>query len=142
MFWKIKEFLKDDSGAVTVESVVVLGGSVWMAMVLVGDIGSATISVTDRINERLDYTAIVAQIHDSYGTGTATSGGGTQTGTDTGIAGGGVTGAGDTGGTSGDSGNTGNTGGGNPGNDKDVGNAGENPNGKDGWGDGTKGRSR
>lgn len=116
MFQKLANFIRDEAGAVSVDFIVVWGGSMWMALGLVGDIGTATLSVTDKINDRLEYTSVVAEIVGDYGPG---SGGGTDS-----ASGGTVDCVG------------------NPGNDKCVGNAGENPNGKGGWGSGSNGRSR
>ncbi len=117
----LAKFLRDESGAVTVDSVVVLGGSMWMSLALAVDVGAATIDVTEKINERLEYSNIVAEILGEYGPGSDLDGGSApQSGSD------------------GDAG-CGNPG--NPGNDKCVGNAGENPNGKGGWGEGDRGRS-
>lgn len=121
MIKEFKRFLSDETGAVTIDSVIVMGGSVWMAAAVVGDISVATMGVTDKINERLEYASIVADIMGDFGPG----------------------GAQDT-----NSNNSSGSGGGsddcvgNPGNNKCVGNAGENPNGKGGWGSGSRGRSR
>jgi len=112
----IKEFLRDEGGAVTVDSAVVLGGSIWMALSIVTDVSVATMSVTDKINERLEYSTIVAELLGEYGPDSGSDG--------------------DSGGDSGDVDCVGN-----PGNDKCVGNAGENPNGGDDWGSGSNGMS-
>lgn len=69
MFDRFKTFLLDDSGAVTVDSVVVMGGVVWMGAAVVSDIGFATMSVTDKINERLEYSSVIAEILGDYGPG-------------------------------------------------------------------------
>ncbi|MCB1336421.1 MAG: hypothetical protein KDK10_02825 [Maritimibacter sp.] len=111
MFDRFKTFLLDDSGAVTVDSVIVMGGVVWMGAAVVGDIGVATMGVTDRINERLEYSSVIAEILGDYGPGSELDGGSMECNAA------------------------------NPGNDKCVGNAGENPNGDDDWGSGSNGRS-
>ncbi len=117
----IGNFLRDETGAVTVDSAVVLGGTMWMSVSLAMDIGVATMDVTEKINERLEYSSIIAEILGEYGPGSDLAGGSApQSGSD------------------GDAG-CGNPG--NPGNDKCVGNAGENPNGGDDWGEGDRGRS-
>jgi len=119
----LKTFIHDESGAVTVDYVVFLGGVATMALTIVSDIAQATMSITDRINERTSYESIIAEIEQSYGTDRPV-----------------VVGNNDS--DSGDSSTgSGGQGYGNPGNDKDVGKAGENPNGKGGWGNGRKGRS-
>lgn len=63
----LQKFLRDESGAVTIDSVVVLGGSMYMAMAIVADVGYATMGVTEKINERLEYATIIAEILDDYG---------------------------------------------------------------------------
>jgi len=102
------KFLRDETGAVTVDEVVVLGGSMWMAMALVTDIGYATMSVTDKINDRLEYATVISEILGEYGPGSDRAG---------------------------------SVEGNNPGNDKEVGNAGESPNGAD-FGTGENGMSQ
>jgi hypothetical protein len=82
-----------------------------MALSVVGDIAQGTLNLTDRIFERTTFESIIAEVEQSYS----------------------ATGSGDIGGNA--------NGNGNPGNDKDVGKAGENPSGKGGWGNGSKGRS-
>lgn len=111
MFDRFKTFLLDDSGAVTVDSVIVMGGVVWMGAAVVGDIGVATMGVTDRINERLEYSSVIADILGEYGPGAEQDGGEEEVDCV-----------------------------GNPGNAKCVGNAGENPNGDDDWGTGSQGQ--
>lgn len=119
MFKEFERFLRDETGAVTVDSVIVFGGSVWMAAAVVSDVSVATMGVTDKINERLEYSSIVAEIMGEYGPG-----GAQDSGSDTGSRA--------------ESGACA----GNPGNDKCVGNAGENPDGGDDWGTGSHGKSR
>lgn len=131
-----KDFFRDESGAVTVDYVVFLGGVATMALTIVGDIAQATMSLTDRINERTSYESIVAEIEQSYSPAKsreiADNNDGAQAGSDDGD------GSGENPGGSGSDGE----GYGNPGNDKNVGKAGENPNGKGGWGNGSKGKSQ
>lgn len=105
----LAKFLRDESGAVTVDSVVVLGGSAYMALALVADVGYATMSVTDKINERLEYSTVLAEILRDYGPGSERAG---------------------------------SVDGYNPGNDKEVGNAGEDPNASGEFGDGIRGVSQ
>ena len=118
-----ERFLRDETGAVTVDFVVVWGGTMWMAMGLVSDIGYATVGVSDRISERLEYSTILSEILDDYGPG---SEGGSSSG-------------------SGDDSGGGSDDGvdcvGNPGNDKCVGNSGEDPNGDGEWVSGSLGMS-
>ena len=113
MLTKFRKFLADESGNATIESLVVIGGSVWMAGVVLTDVSVATMGVTERLEHRLEYTSIVSDILSDYGP----SSGSASSGADAEFCAG------------------------NPGNDKCVGNAGEEPNGKDGWGEGTRGRS-
>ena len=113
----ILKFLRDDTGAVTVDSVGVIGGSIWMAMTIAGDIGAATLVLSEKIDNRLEYESILQEILDSHGPEAVVvdeSDSGSDDEVDC------V---------------------GNPGNDKCVGNAGENPNGQGGWGSGSRGRS-
>ncbi len=119
MLRSFKRFLRDERGNVTLESLVVIGGSVWMAGVVVGDISVATMGVTERLESRLEYSSIVNDILDGYGPNSELAGG-----------------------SDGDSGSDDEVDcDGNPGNDKCVGNAGENPNGGDDWGSGSNGMS-
>ncbi|GGD47093.1 hypothetical protein [Sinisalibacter lacisalsi] len=128
----IRVFIQDENGAVTVDYVVFLGGVVWMGMTIVGDVARATMHLTDRVNERTSYELIISEIQQSYSSGVA------PVADDTGDQGGNDNG--DEPDDDGDSGSS-DEGLGNPGNDKNVGRAGENPNGKGGWGNGSKGRS-
>ncbi|MCB1328707.1 MAG: hypothetical protein KDK28_04260, partial [Maritimibacter sp.] len=64
----VKKFLGDETGNVTIESLVVIGGSVWMAGVIVTDISTATLAVTERLETRLEYRTIVEDILGGYGT--------------------------------------------------------------------------
>jgi len=131
-----KKFFHDESGAVTVDYVVFLGGVATMALTIVGDIAQATMSLTDRINERASYETIVAEIEQSYSPAKSR-----EIADDSDDA---EAGSGDDDGSGenpGDS-DADDEGYGNPGNDKDVGKAGENPNGKGGWGNGTRGKSQ
>ena len=101
-----------------------------MALAIVTDVSVATMNVSDKINERLEYASILAEILDDYGPGSDLDGGsGSESNR-----------APESGGDSSDDGESDCAG--NPGNNKCVGNAGETPNGKDGWGDGDKGRSK
>lgn len=120
----LKRFWNDESGAVTVDYVVFLGGVVWMGMTVVGDVARASMSLTDQVVERMSYSAIVADIYGAFGPDSVAQNAGVE---------------GDAG-SNPDNGSE--SGAGNPGNNKNVGNAGENPNGKGGWGSGDKGRSR
>lgn len=123
MINSIKRFLRDENGFVTIESLVVMGGSVWMAGVVLTDITIATIGVTTRLETRLDYTSIVAEVLQEYGP---------ESTSDSGVVSSEQTGSG----SNGEDDCVGN-----PGNDKCVGNAGENPNGGSDWGSGSNGMS-
>ena len=114
MLRSLKRFLRDERGNVTIESLVVIGGSVWMMGVVVGDISVATMGVTERLENRLEYSSIINDILDSHGPDSELAGG------------------------SGDDPEFCDA---NPGNEKCVGNAGENPNGGDDWGSGSNGMS-
>ena len=113
MIKSIERFLRDERGNVTMESLVVIGGSVWMAGVVIGDISVATMGVTERLESRLEYSSIVNDILAGYGPESELAGGsGSDVDCDA-----------------------------NPGNEKCVGNAGERPNEADDWGLGSKGMS-
>lgn len=111
----IEEFIKDETGAVTVDAVVVIGGSMLMGQTIVMDVSRGVMSLSDRMDARLE------AIGDDYLPGGQYYPGNAQPTSGTG---------GETGGNNG-----------NPGNDKNVGNAGENPNGQGGWGGGSNGMS-
>ncbi|MCB1349060.1 MAG: hypothetical protein KDK11_10590, partial [Maritimibacter sp.] len=68
MINRFKEFLRDESGNATIESLVVIGGSVWMAGVVVTDVTFASMTVTEKLNNRLEYTSIVSDILGDFGT--------------------------------------------------------------------------
>ena len=118
MLRSFKEFLRDERGNVTLESLVVIGGSVWMAGVVLTDISVATMGVTERLESRLEYSSIINDILDSHGPESERAGG-----SDSG---------------SGDDPEFCDA---NPGNAKCVGDAGENPNGGSDWGSGSFGMS-
>lgn len=63
----IRRFLRDESGAATVDYAVFPGGAVWMGMTVVGDIASATMFVTERVNTRMTYASIVEDIYGTFG---------------------------------------------------------------------------
>ncbi len=65
----LTNFLRDEGGAVTVDSVAVLGGSAWMAVALVGDVAAATLDLSEDISNRLEYASVLAEILDDYGPG-------------------------------------------------------------------------
>jgi Flp pilus assembly pilin Flp len=60
-------FLRDESGAVTVDSIVVLGGLTWMLVAVVIDIGAASVALTDRVSDELEYNQVLHNILDGYG---------------------------------------------------------------------------
>lgn len=64
----IKTFLRDERGNATIESLVVIGGSVWMMGVVLTDVSVATMDVTERLGHRLEYTSIVSDILGDFGT--------------------------------------------------------------------------
>lgn len=141
MLTRFKEFLRDEEGAVTVEYVVVVGGTVTMVTRLMIDISVAVAAfatmtgdflASDHLSDMLfntHYNSSYSAPADGGGTddGTATESGTTS---DSGTA---TDGGTDDGSTATD---------GNPGNDKDVGKAGETPDGGDDWGTGSNGKSR
>ena len=67
MINRFKEFLRDESGNATIESLVVIGGSVWMAGVVVTDVTFASMTVTEKLNNRLEDTSIVSDILGDFG---------------------------------------------------------------------------
>jgi len=76
----IGRFLRDESGAVTVDYTVFLGGVIWMGMTIVGDVATATMFVTDKVNTRMSYARIVEEIHGSFGPDSVAGGGGDEDG--------------------------------------------------------------
>ncbi|WP_298491973.1 hypothetical protein [uncultured Maritimibacter sp.] len=119
---RIGAFLRDETGAITVDFVVVVGGSMLMGYTVVTDVSRGTLNFANDIDSyltaisELDLTKTRGQIvvdPDAFSNSSDLS-----AGTD---------------------GQT--SSGGNPGNDKDVGNAGENPNGSGDWGSGSNGMS-
>ena len=60
-------FLRDESGAATVDSIVVLGGLSWMLVALAIDIGAATVVLSDRISHELEYNRAIYDILEGYG---------------------------------------------------------------------------
>lgn len=148
---RLGAFWTREDGAVTADYVVLLGGIVGVGITVVAEVkaGLDTLSTkiaTEIASIEVDPYAEIAVGGSSGGDGSsggASSGGsgGSSAGSggtgSSGSGSGGGTGGGDTG-----SGGSGTGGLGNPGNDKNVGKAGENPNGKGGWGSGSKGKSR
>ncbi len=63
----LKTFLRDETGAMSVDAIVVLGGATWMLMVVVSDIGLATIDLADRVGHELQYNSVVNDILEGYG---------------------------------------------------------------------------
>lgn len=70
MLTRFVEFLRDESGAVTADSVVVLGGLSYMFLALVLDIGSAAVNLADDINDELLYNETLHAILEGRGPGT------------------------------------------------------------------------
>ena len=62
-------FLRDESGAATVDSIVVLGGSTWMLVAVAIDVGAATVDLSDRISHELEYKQVLNDILEGYGPG-------------------------------------------------------------------------
>ena len=60
-------FLRDESGAATVDSIIVLGGSTWMMVAVAIDIGTATVNLSDRISHELEYNQVLNDILEGYG---------------------------------------------------------------------------
>lgn len=63
----VERFLRDETGAASVEEIVVLGGAMWMLVAVAMDIGSATITLGDRVSHELQYNAVIYDILDGYG---------------------------------------------------------------------------
>lgn len=127
-------FVDDDSGAVTVDFVVITGGVIGLGLAVVGEVRSGAVDLAGGINASLGGASVasiqqaLANVHAGGGGGSGSSEAG---GASEGSAGQGGSGAG-----------VGPSAGlGNPGNDKPVGKAGENPSGKD-FGDGIRGNSQ
>lgn len=114
------KFLRDESGQVSVDWTVLVAALMGTAIVVVAGVWSGADKISDGYEDFDAPTGIMTMFVNGDRSASAS-------GTDD-------TGTGDTGGESGNPGN--------PGNDKDVGKAGENPNGKGGWGSGDRGKSR
>lgn len=128
-------FWKEESGQLSVDWTVLVASLVGVSIAAATSVSISVRDVTDEydgINTGTGMMTMFAGRDDA-------SGGGSGTGSGTG----GNTGSGSNDSASGDSGGGADAAfcAGNPGNDKCVGKAGENPNGKGGWGGGTKGRS-
>lgn len=63
----IGKFLRDERGSVSVEEIVVLGGALWMLIAVVTDISVATVSLSDRISNELQYNSVLNDILEGYG---------------------------------------------------------------------------
>jgi len=63
----IDRFLRDESGAATVDSIVVLGGSTWMLVAVAIDIGAASVELGDRISHQMEYNQVLRNIVEGYG---------------------------------------------------------------------------
>ena len=155
-----KDFLLDESGAVTVDYTVFLGGVVWMGLTVVGDVSAAMMYLSERTEGQMSYEHIYEQVYgvtetsgplpgpDAGGSGESDDPGDSGDSSESGDSGGSGS-SGDSGSSGGSDGSSGSddsgssgSGAGNPGNDKNVGKSGENPNGKGGWGRGDRGKSR
>lgn len=136
---KIRAFLREESGAVTADYVVLLSTVVILGLATVGTVGRGVLSAADDIASSIGNTTLLSFTAEAGSDSGGTAG---DTGSDDTTDGGSADssgGDGDADDSSSDS--TGSTGSGNPGNDKDVGRAGENPNGQGGWGGGSHGRA-
>ncbi|WP_281841204.1 Flp family type IVb pilin [Sinisalibacter aestuarii] len=132
----LKSFLRNESGAISLDWTVLVAALVGVSLVVAAEAWRGLDKVTagyDDFDQPTGLMTVLVNIDAGGGPGTPAAAnpspetGGTETG----------------GSETGESGDEGSSGGsGNPGNDKDVGNAGENPNGKGGWGSGNRGRSR
>ncbi|MCB1328705.1 MAG: hypothetical protein KDK28_04250 [Maritimibacter sp.] len=65
----LKNFLCDETGAMSVDAMVVLGGTTWMLMVVVSDIGTATLDLADRVGHEMQYNSVIYDILEGYGPG-------------------------------------------------------------------------
>lgn len=63
----IEKFFRDEGGAASVDTIVVLGGTTWMLIAVVLDIGAATIDLSDKVSHELQYNAVVYDILEGYG---------------------------------------------------------------------------
>ena len=63
----IGSFLRDERGSASVEEIVVLGGATWMLVAVAIDISAATIDLSDRITNELQYNAVIYDILEGYG---------------------------------------------------------------------------
>lgn len=146
----LRSFFKDESGAVTVDWVVLTGAIIGISMSVIAVVSAGANATADTVGGRLTALAgtnlslgAMADLGATSGSDLGADNGGEAQTTPSDDSEDGTQSA-DSSGSETDSGSdsTGSTGGtGNPGNDKDVGKAGENPNGSDDWGSGSKGRS-
>lgn len=65
--WPFYGFIGDESGAASVDGMIVLGGSIWMAFALVSDVAEASLNLTNDINDRLEYANIISEIMGDFG---------------------------------------------------------------------------
>jgi len=154
---RLQTFIREESGAVTVDYVVLLAGLIALSLAATLSIGGSIQTYSDALattlGEEIDFLGgIDNNVASTSGTGESAAestgeSAGESTGTSgsdgtsasTGASTGSSTSASIGSSSDGTSSSTGSTG--NPGNDKDVGKAGENPNGSSDWGSGSRGRS-
>jgi negative regulator of sigma E activity len=151
----IKKFLAGQSGAVTVDYMVLLAAMVWLGVVSVNAVFSGSDKVASEIDDHLNFANIVSaatsasdssasasndQSNEDSSSSSDSASADSSSGDSSSESSSSDHGSSDHGssdkGASSDS-----SGEGNPGNDKSVGHAGENPNHKGGWGSGSKGKS-
>lgn len=111
----LSKFLRDESGQVSVDWTVLVAALMGTAIVVVAGVWSGADKISDGYEDIDTPSGIMTMFVNGDRPASETE----------------TADAGDA------SGNPGN-----PGNNKDVGNAGENPNGKGGWGSGDRGKSR
>lgn len=114
------QFFRDESGAVTVDYVVLTAAVLAVGIGVLSSVGGGTIDFSSALSDHIEAIEV--------GVGDGASGGTTQSAGSAGSSGGG--------GSEPSSGGVGN-----PGNDRNVGGAGETPNGGDDWGSGSNGQS-
>jgi hypothetical protein len=152
-----QRFFGREDGAVTVDYVVILGAVIGLGLAVTGSVASGTIDYGDAISSYLlnvdvsdgasDGSDVEATDDNSSDTSTDSSSDSSSDGNSS-ESDGSDDGSSDSSSSDGNSGDSsssdnssGGSGSGNPGNDKDVGNAGETPNGSDNWGSGSNGVS-
>lgn len=133
----LKSYARKDDGTVTVDFVVLNAALLALGIAVLSSVARGGMDFSDALANHIEAVETGVGGQGSQGEGVGSSEGDQE-----GDGHSGASNGGDTGGDTGTDAGSGSSGGqGNPGNDRDVGRAGETPNGQDGWGSGSQGRS-